>query len=290
MQLGSTEIGALFVGGQPVLAAYLGGVQVFGGAAPWTPADLFGPGDDGVWIDLSDQSTLFKDIAGTEPVEALGDPVRRIVNKSGKPYDYTLDQTTPPTWEEDETGSYLLFGSASRMRCNMPIPFTPNWTVITRLRRSGVTSSYPVAQLDGRAATSDYIDIFAQSSSRVQLRVRAGSASIAEVTSTSANGSFSDSAPIMLRHVVRQIPGDHSQRLDGVGSGSGPDVTSLFPSTLSAGVEVRDLLSNSSNNDGMRMYGRFVINRALTDEECALVEANLVSTSVTESLWIGAPS
>jgi hypothetical protein len=45
---------------------------------------LFAGGANGFWLDASDRSTLFQDSAGTTPVTALGDPVGRWLDKSGR--------------------------------------------------------------------------------------------------------------------------------------------------------------------------------------------------------------
>jgi len=44
---------------------------------------LFVGGEEGVWYDPSDMSTLFQDSAGTTPVTSNGDPVGLILDKSG---------------------------------------------------------------------------------------------------------------------------------------------------------------------------------------------------------------
>lgn len=48
------------------------------------PAFLFAAGEQGVWYDPSDLSTMFQDSAGTTPVTAVEQPVGRILDKSGR--------------------------------------------------------------------------------------------------------------------------------------------------------------------------------------------------------------
>lgn len=50
----------------------------------WTPARLFEAGEIGLWLDPSDISTMFQDAGGTTPVTAVGQPVGRILDKSGR--------------------------------------------------------------------------------------------------------------------------------------------------------------------------------------------------------------
>ncbi|MCC5983383.1 MAG: hypothetical protein JJU42_03355 [Rhodobacteraceae bacterium] len=49
----------------------------------WHPDWLFLTGEQGAWFDPSDLSTLFQDSAGTLPATADGDPVGRMLDKSG---------------------------------------------------------------------------------------------------------------------------------------------------------------------------------------------------------------
>lgn len=49
----------------------------------FSPGGLFTGGSVGAWYDPSDISTLFQDSAGTIPVTADGDPVGKILDKSG---------------------------------------------------------------------------------------------------------------------------------------------------------------------------------------------------------------
>src|SRR5690554_962627 len=51
--------------------------------APFDPLSLFSNGEQGAWYDPSDLTTLYQDSAGTTPVTADGDPVGRMLDKSG---------------------------------------------------------------------------------------------------------------------------------------------------------------------------------------------------------------
>lgn len=58
--------------------------SAFAGSYGWLPTSLFAAGEQGVWYDPSDLSTMFQDVAGTVPVTADGQLVARINDKSGK--------------------------------------------------------------------------------------------------------------------------------------------------------------------------------------------------------------
>lgn len=49
----------------------------------FSPARLFAAGEPGLWLDPSDLTTLFQDSAGATPVTAAGQPVGRVLDKSG---------------------------------------------------------------------------------------------------------------------------------------------------------------------------------------------------------------
>lgn len=59
------------------------GLSIAGGARAWSPAVLFAGGQDGAWYDPGDLSTLWQDTAGTTPITAAGQTVRRMDDKSG---------------------------------------------------------------------------------------------------------------------------------------------------------------------------------------------------------------
>jgi hypothetical protein len=63
------------------------GAQLLGGG--FSPLTLFSAGEQGYWLDPSDFSTMFQDAAGTTPVTAAGQSVRRILDKSGRGNHFT---------------------------------------------------------------------------------------------------------------------------------------------------------------------------------------------------------
>ena len=80
MKLGTKEIPALRLGTAAVLKAYLGGSQVW--PLGFDPASLFARGEQGVWYDPSDFSTMFQDSAGSIPVTGVEQPVGLMLDKS----------------------------------------------------------------------------------------------------------------------------------------------------------------------------------------------------------------
>jgi len=72
-------------------------------------ASLFANGEQGGWYDPSDLSTLFQDAAGTIPVTVVGQPVGRILDKSGRGNHATQSTATGrPVLQQDASGRYYL--------------------------------------------------------------------------------------------------------------------------------------------------------------------------------------
>lgn len=72
-------------------------------------AALFSAGEQGVWYDLSDFSTMFQNAAGTIPVTTVGQAVGRILDKSGRGNHATqTTDTKRPVLQQDASGRYYL--------------------------------------------------------------------------------------------------------------------------------------------------------------------------------------
>lgn len=74
-------------------------------------ATMFAAGEPGIWLDPSDLTTLFQDSAGTTPVTAAGQPVGKVLDKSGRGNHATqATAASRPTYQVDATGrAYLSF-------------------------------------------------------------------------------------------------------------------------------------------------------------------------------------
>jgi hypothetical protein len=79
--------------------------------AGFSPSSLFSSSQPGVWFDPSDLTTLFQDSAGTTPVTEAGQPVGRVLDKSGRGNHATQSTSASrPTYLIDGTGRpYLSF-------------------------------------------------------------------------------------------------------------------------------------------------------------------------------------
>ena len=91
----------------------------------FSPASLFAGGTEGAWYDPSDLSTLFQDSAGTTPVTASGQPVGKMLDKSGRA-NHAVQATAArrPTYTEGSGLSWLAFDGVDDAMATAAIDFT----------------------------------------------------------------------------------------------------------------------------------------------------------------------
>ena len=78
--------------------------------ATFSPLSLFAASEVGAWYDPSDISTMFQDSAGTTPVTADGQPVGKILDKSGRGNHATqATAASRPLYKTDGTYHWLQF-------------------------------------------------------------------------------------------------------------------------------------------------------------------------------------
>jgi hypothetical protein len=79
------------------------------GTPVFSPNSLFASGEQGLWLDPSDFSTMFQDSAGTTPVTATGQSVGKILDKSGRGNHATQSSgSLKPILQQDGSGYYYL--------------------------------------------------------------------------------------------------------------------------------------------------------------------------------------
>ena len=84
-------------------------VALSGASSGWTPLELFRSGEQGLWFSPDDFSTMFQDSAGTTPVTAVGQPVGKILDKSGRGnHASQATAAARPVLQQDGGGKYYL--------------------------------------------------------------------------------------------------------------------------------------------------------------------------------------
>lgn len=104
----------------------IGVCSMVGGSLDAQIAALFASGEQGEWYDPSDWSTLFQDSADTTPVTAVGQPVGKMLDKSGRGNHATQPTAiNRPVLQQDASGRYYLaFNGTNSWMSTSAIDFT----------------------------------------------------------------------------------------------------------------------------------------------------------------------
>ena len=139
-------------------------------------AELFANGEQGVWYDPSDFSTLFQDATGTIPVTGVEQPVGLMLDKSGRGNHAVQATTTArPVLRADEQGlHYLSFdGVDDYMTTLSALPPANDVTVIVGAKKGSNNRGMVVCGSGDAVATSNAYSIELPSASGTTLLCRA---------------------------------------------------------------------------------------------------------------------
>lgn len=129
---------------------------------------LFANGEQGLWYDPSDLSTLFQDSAGTIPVTADGDPVGLILDKSGLGnHAFQVTLASRPTYRTDGTLHWLEFDGVNDWLVTtavLPITGTDKITILVGQRHLVNSPDGTILELSPtRVANTNSFTLFSSS-------------------------------------------------------------------------------------------------------------------------------
>lgn len=164
-----------------------------GGVGGFQPSTLFGTGEQGLWFDPSDMSTMFQDSAGTTPVTAADQVVGLIRDKSGNG-NHAIQATaankpilrnTGALWwlEFDGTDDFLVTG-------NMSLVGIDKVTMFAGVRKASDAATALIAEHGPAAGTNPSFSLFGPSgggANKFDFRIRGTSTAIASTTSATFN-------------------------------------------------------------------------------------------------------
>ena len=109
----------------------------------FSPVQLFAAGEQGAWYDPSDLTTLFQDSAGTIPVTTAGQPVGRMLDKSGRGNHATqATSAARPTYQTSGGLHWLVFDGVDDVMVapNHPFSFTGPVSAFIAFSKSSSTT------------------------------------------------------------------------------------------------------------------------------------------------------
>ena len=114
---------------KPIIKAYRGSVVIYD--TKFDPLVLFAGGKQGVWYDPSDKTTLFQDAAGTVPVTTNGNPVGKMLDKSGNNNHATQSTSAERPLYNTEPSRLLLDKVDDAIVINFPKRIVGSMTIAT---------------------------------------------------------------------------------------------------------------------------------------------------------------
>ena len=238
----------------------------------FNPLSLFSAGEQGLWYDPSDLSTLFQDVAGTIPVTAAGQPVGLMRDKSGRGNHATqATATSRPILQTANGLWYLAFDGVDDwlQTGNINFTATDKATVFAGLRKLNDATIGMAMELSATSANPGAMSLRAPHSAPATY----GMASSGSVGATVAVSAASYPAP-------------HTAVLTGLGSISEDIVQIRVNAAISATVNTDQGAGNYGNFPlyiGMRggsalpfngrLYGLIVRGVKSTDTEITQTEA-----------------
>ena len=175
-------------------------------AVGFTPSSLFTSGEQGVWYDPSDFSTMFQDAAGTTPVTAVEQPVGLILDKSKglvlgselivQPINFNANWIATTGGTPVASGSSFTTSSIGGFWINALTPGKTYQVTVTGTTTadSGVTLRQTNTTTTSQIRTGFGSAVFTAQSGFMYFYVRNESAGTTTVTSIS----------------VREVPGNHA--------------------------------------------------------------------------------
>lgn len=152
---------------QPVLRSIFDpGIGGGGGTSVWTPARLFENGEQGALYYFTDDfAGLYQDAAGTTPVTAVGQPVGRILDRSGNGNHATqADASKKPILQSIGGKLALVFDGVDDFLSTGSIDFTSTdkMTVVAGVRKLSDAAAGCVVELTSSfSATDGGVGLFA---------------------------------------------------------------------------------------------------------------------------------
>lgn len=176
---------------------------------PQIVSSLFSNGEQGAWYDPSDLSTMYQDAAGTIPVTAVGQPVGKILDKSGRGNHATQTTTTSrPTLQIDTAGNYFLsFDGVDDFLVTKNINFsaTDKMTVFAGVRKLSDSNTGGLIELSNNVAVnSGSFALFAPSTSGSYRFFSRGTSAVR----TAGSGTYATAPDTSVVSCIGNISGD----------------------------------------------------------------------------------
>lgn len=156
----------------------------------FSPTGLFTDGVVGAWYDPTDIGTLFTDSAGTIPVTADGDPVGKMLDKSGNGRHMIASGDARPLYKIDPTGKPYLYANdpESWMSCaGFNMSTVDTLSLFAGIQRDSIAAFAIVCELSTSVGSNNgsfYLAAPVSASNTIAIASKGTSAATASKTTT----------------------------------------------------------------------------------------------------------
>jgi hypothetical protein len=226
----------------------------------FTPLELFQSGEQGVWYEPSDLSTLFQDAAGTTPVTSDGDPVGLMQDKSGNGNHATQSVSASRPTNEGISFDGVDDAMLSSVKINPPCTIACAVNVPSEAgNRYIFGGGYYAADVQGYG-------FVAKTNGKYAIQARIGNDPISEI-----DGDSRGAANIMLA----RIASDGSIRFSDLSGDYSSSAIGTITATTSIAIGTPDDFSASVGTMNGDFFCGLVIDRELSDDELSDLKAHM---------------
>lgn len=207
------------------------------------PRSLFTAGEQGVWYDQSDLSTLFQDSAGTTPVTAVEQPVGLMLDKSGRGnHAFQPTAIDRPILRQDAQGNFYLAANGTNtwmQTNNIDFTATDKVTVFAGVRKLSDAVTGVMCELGASSAANNGTFHFA----------------LPNVSGAGDYGFYSRGTSRQSAGTAALFPSPISSVLTGIGDISG-DITRLRVNGAQAAISTSDQGTGNFGNYPLYLFRR----------------------------------
>ena len=234
------------------------------------PQTLFLQGQQGMWYDPSDPSTMFQDAEGTVPITNVGQPVRLIRDKSGNNNHASASaDSRRPVLQQDEKGAYYLeFDGVDDCLFTGSVNFsaTNKMAVCAGLRKLTDATAGVVIELNTSSTAPGAFSFFAGSATAT----RRVAWSVAATQNFIGSSQFPAPATVVMSALYDRLGTTAADRINPRLNGAPADLSETISAALSGNFANAPIFVGARNNGEVRFNGRLyqlVVRGADTDAQ-----------------------
>jgi hypothetical protein len=232
-------------------------------AASWNPDSLWLTTENGDWFSVTDRNTMFQDEAGTSPVTAVGQTIKRWVGKRGN---IVFTDATGLTLQNDGTNDYVYGAAGTSKLVSAAAPLT---------NASGEMTAFGAWQVTSNTEIRELINADDSGVSRLAILLRIPATGTGQTSHYNTAGTqiVDVTANTVTANTRFTMRSKHTTTALEVWLNNTSNGTTAVSGTLRSNNSLLYLFHRSTTTEGRLYKGVCVIGRATTTAEDTEIEA-----------------